>query len=51
VIERQALTQSLAAASIGLCTVDTNPASFGIAAITLEEAASKGLRPGSRRSG
>jgi len=43
-VERQSLTQSLAAASIGLCTVDTNPASFGIAAITLEEAASKGLR-------
>jgi predicted NBD/HSP70 family sugar kinase len=43
-IQRQALTQSLAAASLGLCTVATNPASFGIAAITLEEAASRGLR-------
>lgn len=49
-IERQALTQSLAAASIGLCTVEGNPASFGIAAITLEEAASEGLRHSARQT-
>lgn len=49
-VERQALTQSLAAASIGLCTVEGNPASFGIAAITLEEAASEGLRHSARQT-
>lgn len=43
-IERQALPQSFAASSLVLCSVETNPASFGIAAITLEEAASKGVR-------
>jgi hypothetical protein len=36
-IERQALAHSYAAASIGLCTVRTDPASFGVATIALED--------------
>jgi predicted NBD/HSP70 family sugar kinase len=50
-IRQQALAQSLAAASLGLCAVESNPASFGIAAITLEEAATRGLRPAHLRVG